>query len=371
MPLSSHSTPYQSLFAQGQEYQILFSFKQDSSKQIFKAMRKDKVTGVKQEVLLKIFLGEKESYKKEFESVSKIFSPFCVRLLGFENFGSKQALVLEYIKGISLFQLVENFSLSRQEIEHILSSIYKGLVDLNKQGLCHGDLSLDNVLIDKKACIKLIDFGRANYENKIQGTPPFMAPELLKGARANFLSDLYSLGVISVLLKSPTPLSSLKNFKIKDLGHKNLLLSSDPVKRVFPSDIKPQKNLRSLSYKVKDLLYFMESKRCSTVKNIHLAPLSAPTFLKSMVFILSFTFLSSSQTNRSPYGLLKIYTNKWFMIRVGGFESYSPFNLPLKEGWHSIEWEHKTIKGKKTVFVSQGESLFLNDKSFLRKELLP
>ena len=109
MPLNLRTKTNTSLVAKGIEYQILFSFKQDSSKQIFKALRKDNLTGVQQEVLLKIFLKEKESYREEFESLSQIFSPYCVRLFGFENFGSKQALVLEYIKGVSLFQLAENF----------------------------------------------------------------------------------------------------------------------------------------------------------------------------------------------------------------------------------------------------------------------
>ena len=70
--------------------------------------------------------------------------------------------MLEYIKGgKSLSTGRRNFSLKPGEIQHILTSIYKGLKDLNKQGICHGDLSLDNVLIDEKAHIKLIDFGKS------------------------------------------------------------------------------------------------------------------------------------------------------------------------------------------------------------------
>ena len=173
MPIRLRSKTNKNLVSKGTQYQILFSYKQDSSKQILKALRKDEATGVAQEVILKIFLNEKKDYREEFESLSQIFSPYCVRLFGFENFVDKKALVLEYIKGVSLFQLIENFSLKTKEILHILTSIYKGLQDLNKQGLCHADLSLDNVLVDEKAHIKLIDFGKANYEQSLQGTPPF------------------------------------------------------------------------------------------------------------------------------------------------------------------------------------------------------
>ena len=159
------------LISKGLSYQLLYPYKQDDTKEVFKALRKDDLDGVEQEVLLKVFLKEKKTYQEEFESLSRVHSPYCVRLLGFENFSRKKALVLEYVKGVSLFHLIEHFSLSDIEVQHILISIYKGLLALSKQGLCHGDLSLDNVLIDEKAHIKLIDFGEANYGAEVHGTP--------------------------------------------------------------------------------------------------------------------------------------------------------------------------------------------------------
>ena len=366
----------QSLLAQGIKYQILFSFKQDSSKQIFKALRKDKQTGIQQEVLLKIFLEEKESYKEEFESLSQVVSPYCVRLFGFENFGLNKALILEYIKGVSLFQLIENFSLSPGEIQHILNFIYKGLVDLNKQGLCHGDLSLDNVLIDEQAHIKLIDFGKANYEKEIQGTPPFLAPEIFKGSRANFLSDLYSLGVIEHLLHTPYPLSSLKDMKVDDFESPSPLLSSDPAKRFFPYDIENstsvEEDLKSLSYKVKDLLSFIDSRRCPTLKNPYPKTSAFAAFTKKMVLLLILVVAgtASSQPYLSSYGWLEIYTHEWFMVRVGEVESYTPLTIPLKSGWHFLYWQNRTSQGMKKIFVSREKTLFLNDKNFFDKKAL-
>ena len=213
MPFLFRERPHQSLLAQGLKYRILFSFKQNPSKQVCKAVREDKTKGLQQEVLLKIFLDKEQSYREEFESLSQVSSPYCARLFGFENFGDKKALVLEYIHGVSLFQLMDNFFLKPEEINHILVSIYKGLEDLNKQGLCHGDLSLDNVLIDENAHIKLIDFGKANYEQDIQGTPPFSAPEIFKGIRTSFLSDLYSLGVIDNFVKNTLSFILFKRYE--------------------------------------------------------------------------------------------------------------------------------------------------------------
>ena len=374
MPLNLKTKINKSLLAKGIRYEILFPFKQDSSKQIFKALRKDSITGVQQEVLLKIFVKEKDSYREEFESLSKISSPYCVKLFGFENFGNKKALVLEYIKGVSLFQLAENFFLNPREIQYILISIYKGLKDLNKHGLCHGDLSLDNILIDEKTHIKFIDFGKANYEQAVQGTPPFLAPEIFKGIKANFLSDLYSLGVIETLLKTPCPLSSLKDMKPEDLDSDSPLLSHDPIKRFFPYETKnktiTKKDFKLLSHKVKELVSSFESRRCPTVKNPKTKSSSLFVFTRNclLFFILIFVGSVSSQSYLPSQGLIKIYTNEWFVVHIGKFKSYTPITFPLKTGRYSIKWKNKRYQGETKIFVSKGKSLFLNDRSFVRKE---
>ena len=377
MPLNLRTSSYKNLSAKGITYQILFSFKQDSSKQVFKAVRKDLPTGVQQEVLLRIFLREeKEFYREEFESLAQVFSPYCVRLFGFESFGDKKALVLEYINGVSLSQLTENFSLNSKEIQYLLSSIYKGLKDLNQEGLCHGDLSLDNVLIDEKAHIKLIDFRKANYEKGIQGTPPFMAPEILQGTKPNFLSDLYSLGIIETLLCTVCPLPSLKSRPTEGFDSDNPLLSPDPVKRFFPynkiegeSFIKQE--LKSLVYKVKDLLASLESRRCETLKN-PVAESPSFFFRKSFLWLAISVFAGLSPLQKTcipSQGLVKIYTNEWFLVHIGEFKAYTPVTLPLKTGWHSIKWTNKKSKAETKIFISKGKPLSLNDKSLLTKEI--
>ena len=357
--------PYKNekLFAKGLEYEILFYFKKDSSKQVFKALRSDPSTGLKQEVLVKVFL--EDQYKEEFESLSQVDSPYCVRLLGFENFGSKKALILEYVKGVSLFQLVEHFHLTEEEISYILSGIYQGLKEIHSYGFCHGDLSLDNVLIDDKAQIKMIDFGQANYKKDSYGTAPFIAPELLKGFPPHFLSDLYSLGVVEAVLKKRIRLSELKSLSC--LENTSSLLSSDPVKRKFEEELNLSNS--SLIFKVKELLSIVESRRCSTVKN----PSSKKiTFLKPALFSLFFVcFLGgASQKENFAYGLIKVYTHEWFFIENPQFQSYTPFHLLLKEGAYWLKWKNRLSQGKKKVFVAKEEVLLLDDDFFLNPEKL-
>ena len=367
MPVLKYKKETKRLLGKGLEYEILFPFKQTSSKQVFKALRKDSSTGLKQEVLVKIFLEDTESYKEEFESISQVNSPHCVRLFCFESFNNKTALILEYVNGVNLFQLIENFHLNEEETSHILTSIYKGLEDLSRQGLCHGDLSLDNILIDEKAQIKLIDFGKANYEKELKGTTPFVAPEILKGFRPNFLSDLYSLGVIEALIKNPCPLSSLKDIQPEDFINKSPLLSTDPIKRVFKiKNSSQRKNLKSLSFKVKELLAILESRRCPTAKTSQTVQPSFQ-FIKFFLLLLLFNFIGSFYYQKQAYGLLKVSTYEWFMLKVGDLKSYTPLKLPIKEGWHWIEWKNNNSEGRKKVFISNGKSLSLNDQQLIYK----
>lgn len=362
----------ENLRSKGIEYQVLFSFRRDSSKWIFKAFRKDRPTGIGQNVLIKVFLKDLSAYKYEFESLSRISSPFCVRLLGFESFfGGKKALILEYINGVTLQSLMENFSLNQQERQHILIGIYKGLEDLKKQGLCHADLSPNNVLIDDKSHIKLIDFGKANCSPP-HGTPPFLAPEVLKGVRPHFAADLYSLGVIEVLLENPCPLSSLKDFKIEPFNKSHPLLALDPVERVFPYETAwhfENQRLASLSYKVKDLIMASEQRRLQTLKYNFIKrkfkPFSMTSFAKVFLLLcaLSFVTPSGSSSLRKGFGLIKIYTHKWHIIEVGGVSNYSPLIMPLKQGSHTLKWKTKNQEGSLQVFISKGKSLSLNENT--------
>ena len=371
----------QKLCAKGLEYQVHFYFKKDSSKQVFKALRHHPSTGLKQEVLVKLFL--KDLYKEEFESLSKVNSPYCVRLLGFETLksktGSKKALILEYIKGVSLYQLLEHFHLSQDEKVYILSEIYKALKDIHYFGLCHGDLSLNNVLIDAKAQIKMIDFGQANYKKAGYGTAPFVAPELLKGFRPQFLSDLYALGVLEAVLQNQLSLSDFNkgpdNQSFKWLENSSVLLSSDPTKREFVDNSNPDFDKSSLSLKVKELLFVLESRRCDTAKKRSLWTLKKgvlgflkPAFLS--LFLVGFLGASPQKALKS-YGLIKVYTNEWFFIKSTQFQSYTPAHFFVPEGSYWLKWESRLSKGKTKIYVAKEKTLILGDEFFLRASKKP
>lgn len=166
---------------------------------VYTAIRTDAQKTFKQKVALKILKSEKdvEAWRHEVDSLAKVDSLHCVRVLDFEWLNGKPALVLEWVDGLTLEQLHQRSTLSDDSLKEIALQIQQGLVDLHQSGLCHGDLNPNNVLISSKGGVKLVDFGLANtLRHSKQGTPAFMAPEVLLGNPPNFWSDLYSLGTL-------------------------------------------------------------------------------------------------------------------------------------------------------------------------------
>jgi serine/threonine protein kinase len=78
----------------------------------------------------------------------------------------------------------------------------------------HRDVKLTNAAVDKKGLVKLMDFGIAHHartsscdelSETVEGTPGFMAPEVVKGGRADGRADIYSLGVVAFLITTGRP----------------------------------------------------------------------------------------------------------------------------------------------------------------------
>lgn len=388
--------------SKGRVYTLLLPLKEGREKQVYKAAARDSASGTEQEALLKIFINRDQEYEGELASLIKNPSPSCPRLLGFESFpksglagrffgGEKKALILEYIKGVSLSCLMRRFTLSAAEIRSLLASIYKGLTDLRKAGLCHGDLSLDNVLADCEGRARLIDFGKGNYQGQPRGTLPFAAPEIFKGGRASFSSDLFSLGVIKLALENPNRWLSMKARSPEEFFSDSCpLRNPDPQKRFFPRP-EPPKALPSVAGKVQDILASLEGARAQTegfpvsktrrgdFKSAVLGrpggsgfaglfPLRRPLGLAAVFAALLFFAGASPSSLPPPGGMLKVFTNTWVLISAEGFKSsYAPFSAPLPPGRHTIKWRSADKEGEKRIYIEPGKTLLLQDQDFLRR----
>ncbi len=162
--------------------------------QVYKAFREDDKGWSQQVVALKIIHSKKQVQvlKKEFENLTKVHSKNCVKVHAWENLNRGPALVLEYIEGVTLQQLIKASALDEELIFEVISQCFLGLKSLHEVKVFHGDLNLKNIMINTDGVVKLIDFGFQGGDSHYL-TPEFSSPERLKGEAPTSQSDLFSL----------------------------------------------------------------------------------------------------------------------------------------------------------------------------------
>lgn len=126
-------------------------------------------------------------------------------------------LVLEYVEGISLRELVtQQGPLPPSLTVGLARQMCAVLTHLHEQRVpvIHRDFAPDNLLYDEHGTLKLIDFDVALGDNsgsgKVVGKPSYIAPEQFRGQPV-YQSDLYSLGATLFFLltaKDPVPIAT-------------------------------------------------------------------------------------------------------------------------------------------------------------------
>jgi serine/threonine-protein kinase len=116
-----------------------------------------------------------------------------------------QYVSMEYFPGENLKDFLrKNPHLSLMQAYQIASQICDGVEAAHRQGVVHRDLKPQNVIIDSRNQIKIIDFGLAHSAHLkgltatglIMGTPEYMSPEQVTGTKVDERTDIYSLGVM-------------------------------------------------------------------------------------------------------------------------------------------------------------------------------
>jgi serine/threonine protein kinase len=133
-------------------------------------------------------------------------------LIDYLQIGKELYLVVEYIPGITLQQIVsQQRRFTESEVENFLLQMLRVLAYMHSQHLIHRDLKPQNILLcrtDRR--FVLIDFGsvkdlnpttkdRQRIDSIAVGTPGFAPPEQLAD-RPTYASDLYALGMTCIYL---------------------------------------------------------------------------------------------------------------------------------------------------------------------------
>jgi serine/threonine protein kinase len=155
-----------------------------------------------------------ETLVQEFELLAQVKHPSICRV--FEFLDRENAVVLEYVEGVTLRRLLDAFAAAKEPVwPDVAARIGQELADClyrahDLKGLIHRDVKPENVMITPKGDIKLLDFGLAVEGDAARrsggkGTPLYMAPEQARGEAVTHASDLFALGLVLYELLEGAP----------------------------------------------------------------------------------------------------------------------------------------------------------------------
>lgn len=150
-----------------------------------------------------------ERFHREAQAVASLDHPNIVRAYDVNQEGKVHFLVMEYVAGNSLQELiVQNTVMDFVEAVEYIRQAAKGLEHAHQAGLIHRDIKPANLLVETRGVVKLLDLGLARffrgeeessltlkYDEKVLGTTDYLSPEqALDSHDVDTRADIYSLG---------------------------------------------------------------------------------------------------------------------------------------------------------------------------------
>lgn len=143
-------------------------------------------------------------FQREGEALRQLNHPNIVKMLGTENCDDGHYLVMEYVAGGSLRDLLqEQPQLSIQRTLYIALDIADALTRAHRLNILHRDIKPGNVLLSEDGTPRLTDFGMARIgdvhvtqSGAIVGTLAYLSPEALQGDELDGRTDIWAFGVM-------------------------------------------------------------------------------------------------------------------------------------------------------------------------------
>jgi serine/threonine protein kinase len=185
---------------------------------VFKArdLRLDRIVAVKMLPDHK-FAGPslRERFLREARTASSLNHPNIVTIYEVESTESSQLIVMEYVKGKSLSQILQPRGLPLVNALRYAIQVADGIAKAHSAGIIHRDLKPSNIMVTDDGIVKILDFGLAKRfdspdedsstrtveetltnSGAVIGSVSYMSPEQALGEPLDTRSDIFSFGVV-------------------------------------------------------------------------------------------------------------------------------------------------------------------------------
>jgi TolB-like protein len=153
-------------------------------------------------------------FHREARAAAALNHPNIVTLFSAEEHDGVHFLTMELIDGRPLDELIPAEGFPAGRTVELATALVEAVAAAHDKGLVHRDLKPANVMVTSDGRVKVLDFGltkdlRAVSEDAatmtssgntqagvVMGTPLYMSPEQIAGARVDHRTDIFSLGII-------------------------------------------------------------------------------------------------------------------------------------------------------------------------------
>jgi eukaryotic-like serine/threonine-protein kinase len=163
------------------------------------------------------FVGDnwaKRQLLKEAQSVAMLDHPNICQVYGIEDHDERSFIVMQYVKGTTLAELIRKQTLTVDEVLSLAKQIVSALAEAHAHGIIHRDIKPKNIMVTENQQVKVLDFGLAKTVQRMKsreaddsisnvsqtglrlGTVPYMSPEQLREERLDYRSDVFSVGIV-------------------------------------------------------------------------------------------------------------------------------------------------------------------------------
>lgn len=219
---SFNPPPIEELAAIFPQFEILELIGQGGMGAVYKVRQKDldRIVALK---ILPPVIGQSPEFSNRFtreaKALAKLNHPGIVTLHEFGQQDGLYFILMEFVDGVNLAQLMKTSRISPREALAIVPQICDALQFAHDQGIVHRDIKPENILLDRLGRVKVADFGIAKVVaavceepirsgdipvpadqtlvGRIIGTPRYMAPEQISHpSDVDHRADIYALGVV-------------------------------------------------------------------------------------------------------------------------------------------------------------------------------